>query len=379
MVGGGAIGGITAALADADVVVLDANEAHAAKLNDPGLVINDGAPVKVEAVTSVDQLEGEFDFALIAVKSPLHEVVIPPLVERGEIEAFVTLGNGLIQDRIEAMVGEGNLLACLVEWGGSNVGPGELIRDSEGGYVVGELDGMLTERARRLGEGAQADRHHAHHRQRARDDLDQAQVNSTFTGLSAVSGLRYGGVAEQGPEAVYALWEEGVQVARAQGLELGEMHDVHAYEFGPEGLAQMMRHMANVRPSMLQDLDAGRETEVDVVNGGVASKGRELGIPTPHNDARRRARALDGARRARSRPEVAATTSATAQITSATETESRPSPTRPDASARPRSSGRRACPGSAGRGRGSPTACVATPTSPNTPASSRPSQPAPVK
>ena len=43
--------------------------------------------------------------------------------------------------------------------------------------------------------------------------------------------------------------------------------------------------MANVRPSMLQDLDAGRETEVDVVNGGVASKGRELGIPTPHNDA----------------------------------------------------------------------------------------------
>jgi 2-dehydropantoate 2-reductase len=36
---------------------------------------------------------------------------------------------------------------------------------------------------------------------------------------------------------------------------------------------------------MLQDLDAGRDTEVDVVNGGVASKGRELGIATPHNDA----------------------------------------------------------------------------------------------
>ena len=50
-------------------------------------------------------------------------------------------------------------------------------------------------------------------------------------------------------------------------------------------LARMMEGSANVRPSMLQDLDAGRETEVDVVNGGVASKGRELGIPTPHNDA----------------------------------------------------------------------------------------------
>ncbi len=38
VVGGGAIGGITAAQADADVVVLDANEAHVAALRDPGLV-----------------------------------------------------------------------------------------------------------------------------------------------------------------------------------------------------------------------------------------------------------------------------------------------------------------------------------------------------
>ena len=38
VVGGGAIGGITAAQMDADVVVLDANEAHVAALRDPGLV-----------------------------------------------------------------------------------------------------------------------------------------------------------------------------------------------------------------------------------------------------------------------------------------------------------------------------------------------------
>ena len=35
---------------------------------------------------------------------------------------------------------------------------------------------------------------------------------------------------------------------------------------------------------MLQDLDAGRATEVDVVNGGVATKGREFGVATPCND-----------------------------------------------------------------------------------------------
>jgi 2-dehydropantoate 2-reductase len=285
VVGGGAIGGITAATAAADVVVLDANTEHVAKLNGPGLVINGEDPVRLQAVASVDELgDDEFDFALIAVKSPLHHVVLPPLVERGDIEAFVTLGNGLIQDRVEEIVGEGNLLACLVEWGGSNVGPGELIRDSEGGYVVGELDGVLTDRARRLAK-ALAPVGPTRVTDNVRGMIwTKLQVNSTFTGLSAVSGLRYGGVAEQGPEAVFALWEEGVQVARAQDLHLERMHDVDPFRFDAESLGRMMEHMANVRPSMLQDLDAGRETEVDVVNGGVAAKGRELGIPTPCNE-----------------------------------------------------------------------------------------------
>jgi 2-dehydropantoate 2-reductase len=110
-------------------------------------------------------------------------------------------------------------------------------------------------------------------------------INTTFTGLSAVSGLRYGGVASQGPEAVFALWAEGVAVGDAQGLTLESIHATNPHEFDATELARMMETMANVRPSMLQDLDAGRETEVDVVNGGVASKGREYGIATPCNDA----------------------------------------------------------------------------------------------
>jgi 2-dehydropantoate 2-reductase len=40
----------------------------------------------------------------------------------------------------------------------------------------------------------------------------------------------------------------------------------------------------NSRPSMLQDLEAGRPTEIDVVNGGVATHGRTSGVPTPLND-----------------------------------------------------------------------------------------------
>jgi 2-dehydropantoate 2-reductase len=283
VVGGGAIGGITAAKLAADVVVLDANAEHAAAMRSPGLVINDEPPIALDVVETVGALEGSFDFALIAVKSPLHDTVLPPLVDRGGIGTFVSMGNGLIQDHMEELVGAGNLIACIVEWGGSNVGPGHLVRDSLGGYMVGELDGSLSSRARALAS--------------ALEPIGEARVtgnvrgmiwsklliNSTFTGLSAVSGLRYGGVAEQGRDAVFALWAEGVAVGDAQGLTLERVH-MDPHRFDDAALRDYMAGSGNVRPSMLQDLDAGRETEVDVVNGGVASRGRELGIPTPCND-----------------------------------------------------------------------------------------------
>ena len=263
--------------------MLDANAEHAAAMREPGLVINDEPPVPLEAVETVDALNGDFDFALIAVKAPLHDVVLPPLVERGRIGTFVSMGNGLIQDHMEELVGTGKLLACIVEWGGSNVGPGHLVRDSLGGYMVGELDGSQSARARELASALEPIGP-----VRVTDNVrgmiwSKLLINSTFTGLSAVSGLRYGGVAEQGRDAVFALWAEGVAVGDAQGLSLERVH-VDPHRFDDAALADYMAGSGNVRPSMLQDLDAGRLTEVDVVNGGVASRGRELGIATPCND-----------------------------------------------------------------------------------------------
>ncbi|MCL2617052.1 MAG: hypothetical protein FWD96_05350, partial [Defluviitaleaceae bacterium] len=41
---------------------------------------------------------------------------------------------------------------------------------------------------------------------------------------------------------------------------------------------------ANTKASMLQDLEKGRKTEIDYINGFVAKKGREVGVETPFND-----------------------------------------------------------------------------------------------
>ena len=287
VVGGGAIGGITAAgLAGSEVVVLDADRAHVAALRSPGLryaFAGREHVVALDAVSSVSELSGAFDFALIAVKAPVHAVALPPLVARGGIDTFVSMGNGLIQDGLAALVG-GDLVACIVEWGGSNVGPGRLARDSGGGFMVGELDGVVRPRTRLLAS-VLSPVGEARVTANVRGMIwSKLLINSTFTGLSAVSGLRYGGVASAGPDAVFALWAEGLAVARALGVSLEHVH-VDPYAFDAPALERLMVSLAGVRPSMLQDLDAGRATEVDVVNGGVASAGRSVGVPTPCNDA----------------------------------------------------------------------------------------------
>jgi 2-dehydropantoate 2-reductase len=296
VVGGGAIGGITAAkLAQGDigrVVVLDTNEAHVARLRDPGLTIEEEggeSTVPLEAVTSAGELDGDFDFALIAVKSPFHRAALEPLAATGKVASFVSLGNGLIQDRMAEIVGADRLLACIVEWGGNNLGPGRVVRDTVAPMVVGELDGEERDRTRRLAECLEAVG-----AVRLTDNMrgqiwSKLLVNSSCTGLSAVSGLRYGGVAdhEDGRRALYEIWAEGVAVAEAEGVELDEVLDVQPHELVERDDAALDRLMAiagNTKPSMLQDLEQGRATEVDVVNGGVAERGRAHSIPTPYND-----------------------------------------------------------------------------------------------
>ena len=223
------------------------------------------------------------------MKSPFHRAALEPLAATGKVEAFVSLGNGLIQDRMAEIVGADRLFSCIVEWGGTNLGPGRVVRDTIAPMVVGELDGSERERTRLLARCLEAVGDVRVTRNLRGQIWSKLLVNSTFTGLSAVSGLRYGEVAEHpdGRDAAYAIWAEGAAIGEAEGLALETVFDVEPQALvdrDDAALARMMEVAGNTKPSMLQDLEQGRATEVDVVNGGVAQRGREHEIATPFND-----------------------------------------------------------------------------------------------
>jgi 2-dehydropantoate 2-reductase len=301
VVGAGAIGGVTAAKMTGEVkrvTVLDANEEHVERMREPGLLIDDLGEerrVQLEAHADATELDGPFDFALITLKAPHLRSALGPLLERGVVETFISLGNGLVQERIAGIVGEEDLIWGTVEWGSTNLGPGRLARTTRGPFIIGEPDGSVRERTRLLAEALGAV-DEARVTENIRGQVwSKLLVNSAFSGLGAVSGLLYREVVADpdGKEAALALWREGYDVGMAQNLELEEVLGVPAdalvvrgpedRERADEALEVAMQQAGATKASMLQDLERGIKTEVDVINGGVVKKGREHGVKTPLN------------------------------------------------------------------------------------------------
>jgi len=216
-------------------------------------------------------------------------------VERGLARTFVSLGNGLVQDRIAAIVGDENLIVGTVEWGATNLGAGHLAQTTRGSFVIGEPDGETKNRTRLLAEalGTVAD-------VRITENIggqvwSKLLVNSAFSGLGAVSGLLYREVVADpaGQEAALAVWREGYDVGMAQEITLDEVLGVPAEslvvrrpedrQMADEALEVAMGYAGATKASMLQDLERGAKTEVDVINGGVVDRGREYGVETPLN------------------------------------------------------------------------------------------------
>ena len=104
-------------------------------------------------------------------------------------------------------------------------------------------------------------------------------INVAINPICAIAGIRNGALAE-----VPELWHQAIEamreaeaVARASGVNLGDS-DSENY------LRKVVESTAENRVSMLQDLMAGRKTEIDVLCGAVISKGEEFGVPTPRNE-----------------------------------------------------------------------------------------------
>ncbi|MEO7911395.1 MAG: 2-dehydropantoate 2-reductase [Roseiflexaceae bacterium] len=307
IVGAGAIGGYMGArLALAgEHVTLIARGAHLQTIQERGLTLQgqDGTvEVAQPALATSDMgMAGPQDVVIVAVKVHSLAALAPAMRALYSPETIVLPAqNGIpwwyfhrhggpYEGRriesvdphgvIEAQIETSRVIGCVVYPAAELVGPG-VVRQIEGNrFTLGELDGAKTERIQRLAQTLNEAGMKAPIRPRIRAEIWlKLWGNLAFNPISALTHATLAGICRYPPARVLAreMMLEAQTVAKRLGVEFAL-----SVEQRIAGAEQVGEH----KTSMLQDIEAGRPTEIDALVGAVAELGRLTATPTPHIDA----------------------------------------------------------------------------------------------
>ncbi len=293
--GAGAIGGfIAAALARSGVeVCVVARGAHLEAIRRGGLRVSSDLGDFTANLRASDDLRefGDLDYVLLTFKSQQWDGVLPQF-ERAinERAAFVTLQNGLpfwySRERALQSVDPGGrilrtipyerIIGGVVHASGHVVEPG-FIRQSGGMlYPLGELDGSTTQRIADLSNVFSRAGLSAPIEPNIRRNIWRKLVNNLA--LNPVSALTRATVQSMlGDPPVRALLraiiEEGLAIARASGVDPGVDADERL---------KWAEHIADVKTSMLQDVEARRPLELEPIAGAALELAHYYGVAVPH-------------------------------------------------------------------------------------------------
>jgi 2-dehydropantoate 2-reductase len=108
--------------------------------------------------------------------------------------------------------------------------------------------------------------------------------NCALNAISALGHARYGEIAQNADakQLMKRIVDEVLAVAQAAGIALPGIGNP---ESGMAAAMELATQMAGALSSTAQDLDRGRPTEIDALNGYIARLGAKLGIPAPVNHA----------------------------------------------------------------------------------------------
>ena len=288
IVGCGAVGSLFAAnlaqLEDVEVWAFDLDREHVAAINDRGLRLSGAGEVvgRVQATTEAAELPPS-DFGIVATKCMHTAAAIEATAPAFADGAVCSVQNGVGNEEVLAEYAE-RVIRGTTFPAGRVLGPGHVQWDVKGDTTIGpfEPSPASREEIERLADACTR----AGLPTAAVDDARGPQwrkviFNAATNPVGALTGLTHGRVCEIPAlrRLVSGLVDEGKAVAQAQGIALdADPEELIDYAARPDVAYD---HKA----SMLQDVEARRQTEVDYLNGGISRVGREQGIPTPLNDA----------------------------------------------------------------------------------------------
>lgn len=280
VVGAGAMGtlfGGRLARAGHAVAFIEAEPARVEAINAQG-VFEDDTAVRCRAGLPGSHL-GPADLLILFTKSAHTAMAIRQnaglLASDGQVLTVQNgLGNGAT---IAGFVGPDRVLAGITNWPADLIGHGRIHVGGQGMVTLWSLDGV--------------DRPAIHRVAAALDDAglcakadpsveiavwEKVIFNAALNGIAALTGLTVGQIGDVPATrgVTLRLVAEGVAIAQANGIGV----DDHRVK---ENVLYALANHRSHKPSMLQDVEAGRLTEVDAIQGGLLDAATACGVAAP--------------------------------------------------------------------------------------------------
>jgi 2-dehydropantoate 2-reductase len=292
----GALGGTiaTRAVSAGVPVWLATRTAESARaLRSSGLRVSDIGGAAVASgiqVAALEEYRGEsFDLVVLATKA--HDALksapfLSSLLSPGG--TLLCIQNGGVSQILSARLGSSVVLGGVSNLGATMVEPGIYEQRNAGHLLIGELASGLSDRAANVARTlspAIETRVTANMRGAVWAKL---LLNCSVTTLGAIAArtMREYIASSTGKEVFRRTYDEALSVALASGTRPERMivEPIPGEDHGA-WIEQVIAGYGDAKPSMLQDFEKGRRTEIDFINGYVAQVGEEIGVPVPMNAA----------------------------------------------------------------------------------------------
>ncbi len=288
VIGMGPVGSILVALlaeAGAFVIPCDLIPNKMDKIKKSGIVLKHTIQKKVkisEVCYSVQELEMyDLDLAIIAVKTPGLQKVVDKLADISTDKMYVMCAqNGIDNEQIAAKTfGDEKTLRMVVNYAGSmsDLNTVHVSFFNPPNYIAALMP-QGEEIARKLVDLLNSVNLETKIPEDIQDYVwEKAILNAALSAVCAITRRTMRDVMDfpKTLELVESIIDESVRVAEVEGIELGKKFRRFSLRY--------LKNAGHHRPSMLIDLENGRRTEIDQLNGKIVEYGHKHYIPTPLN------------------------------------------------------------------------------------------------
>ena len=278
----GSLFGGRLALAGHNVTLIEVWQEHIEAINSQGLTLNLSGETNIARCTATrpeDFSGGPVDFAILFTKAHQSRAALATVAQAIQPNTpMLTLQNGLGNvETIAEWVAYEQIIAGTTTFPAVLEGPGKIVSPGLGKTRIMTASGQRTPFLEQLAATLDQAGLHCQVDENVEATIwEKVAFNAALNALTTIARSPVKVIADSGHgrELARQVVEEVVSVARAQGIPVNG-DTVHA------SVEMALRDHREHKPSMLQDLLAGRRTEIDAINGAVVQQAAQLDLAVP--------------------------------------------------------------------------------------------------